>query len=1078
MNRKRLFKLGISVITLSLILLVPSISFAVSNLQSESINLVSKANDILLSSNSRSLQSTENSKIQISKERMDAMISIAKTNPNLFLSKVISPTEKALLSKSLQNNIESEATIEGTFGIVVSDNFKTKEEKIQYKIISGNKTYDYYPSGTLDVKSGDKVRVKGYSLSNIFVSRANDIKIIRGARLASNGIPDSVGVQRMLVFLLKPKADSVQNITIDQARNFVFNGQFNKFMTEQSNGKVSFIGDVYGWDLISDPNFKIFDENRNCYIPDDLDSLVKKHNIDIRNYDRVLFLYDNNTNHEGCSQVGKLERKINDINHPLSTSIVSVGPYSRFNGTGNNLTDFEFVISHELGHSLGLLHANGLNCKDAVINDTCEEIEYGNSYDAMGMGEISTHFNAYYKYKLGWLNPDQIINANKSGTYEISPQENGSKARLIKIKFSDKDHYFIEMRDPFGFDSNLNNKFLKPNISGIFVNKINNNAVTQLLDMSPDSAGNWFNNIEKVTLNHPNLNNSLKQFTDSNLGITIGPITNVNINNTDSSLSTIKFNISLNNPGCISKLPEVAVNEFHSDGVYDAGTWAGGDISITNLDSSLCNASDFTLKYIDAPAGWTQKIYPSQISLDGGETDSFIYQLKIPENTISNDYSIKMELKNINTGWTKVVDKTIYVNGVSNEINYLPWTAPSSVRMASSFNVLLNFTGGPSDYPQAIALNFYDKDSVLKFSKSVNPTKLSTTWSGNTTIPAVIDISGDVPSGVYRVGLNMYSVQESKRALQSIQYDKLIGQIEIVEDSTKIPDFKTNYSIITTPEINTSVPQSPVSSVSTISILPWIGPESLQLDTRLNYIITFRGGPTKQDQRIFVHFIDQAGNIKFLSDIHPDVPTTKWSGIVRIPISLSVPNNIPVGNYKVVAGLYSGSSSVTLTPAGGVIPYGNNTNRYQVGTLSILKSASSPALASPANVVEAVKSIETKKVETRDNTSSTVISTPTTYSSPTRRNYRSSSSSSSPSPSSTPAPTPSASPVSTPAPVSESHGSSPTTTASPVTSVPCAPTSPAPAPVSEPAPAPVVSAPSPSSSPTPAPSPSPVSESN
>jgi hypothetical protein len=216
--------------------------------------------------------------------------------------------------------------------------------------------------------------------------------------------------------------------------------------------------------------------------------------------------------------------------------------------------------------------------------------------------------------------------------------------------------------------------------------------------------------------------------------------------------------------------------------------------------------------------------------------------------------------------------------------------------------------------------------------------------------------------------------------------------------------------------------------------------------------------------------MDQNGNIKFLSDIAPDVPTTKWSGIVRIPVSLSVPSNVPVGNYKVVAGLYSGSSSVPLTPAVGVVPYGNNTNRYQVGTLSILKSASGPSLASTASVINSVPTPETNITKPIP-----INSTPTTYSSPTRRNYRSGSAPASvPAPSSSPAPTPSASPVSSPVPARESHSSSPTTTASPVTSVPSAPAAPAPAPASEPAPAPVVSSPSPSS--TPVPSASPVSE--
>ena len=63
------------------------------------------------------------------------------------------------------------------------------------------------------------------------------------------------------------------------------------------------------------------------------------------------------------------------------------------------------VPVHELGHNLGLSHANARDCVDAS-EQSCTVEEYYDPWDAMGLGWDGVgHFSAVQKTQLGWL-PD------------------------------------------------------------------------------------------------------------------------------------------------------------------------------------------------------------------------------------------------------------------------------------------------------------------------------------------------------------------------------------------------------------------------------------------------------------------------------------------------------------------------------------------------------------------------------------------------------------------------------------------------------------------------------------------------
>ena len=84
------------------------------------------------------------------------------------------------------------------------------------------------------------------------------------------------------------------------------------------------------------------------------------------------------------------------------------------------------VTSHEIGHNLGLLHANYWDTTDGTPIGTGAPEEYGDPFDAMGGvgGSKAYHFNTNYKNQIDWLPGSGVQNVTTSGTYRIEEHDN------------------------------------------------------------------------------------------------------------------------------------------------------------------------------------------------------------------------------------------------------------------------------------------------------------------------------------------------------------------------------------------------------------------------------------------------------------------------------------------------------------------------------------------------------------------------------------------------------------------------------------------------------------------------------
>ncbi|KKT18735.1 MAG: Peptidase M11 gametolysin [Parcubacteria group bacterium GW2011_GWB1_43_8] len=481
---------------------------------------------------------------------------------------------------------------------------------------------------------------------------------------------DATGEQNILVVFVTGADQDTSKGTSEleeKAKEALFDGEesANKYLQEISQGKMSLKGDILsGWVILPKNSDEYGYGQGSSSIDHEgiLRDAISAIDPDVYfpNYSRIIIFLRGEKWGYSMGSVGKWG-EIESDDGLLSLGICWIS---------ENSIDNKYTLWHEILHTFGTIHSGAIYLKKGDSCDRlcsfqeitkaddstwppldCSTDEYGDGLCLLGHGH--GHPSAFVKYKLGWLNEDQVLVVTESAIAKLIPRASsldGIKMIIIKAKDADgtTKTYFLELFKRLdNFDSS--NKNGSKVLIRFFNEEENlNDSGTILLFKKNETEEDKYYDI---------LNLKEEPFCDKENGIEI-QFTSESGEEMVEENSYAELEITLSCPE--EKAPVVSVSPDYTQTM--AGENVISEISISNEMATGCGTRTINVEATLPNVDWSATFSPSStLELGPGGAGTVTAAVWIPESAPVGSYNATFKVTDQGSGLSGETTMTIEV---------------------------------------------------------------------------------------------------------------------------------------------------------------------------------------------------------------------------------------------------------------------------------------------------------------------------------------------------------------------------------------------------------------------------------
>lgn len=557
-------------------------------------------------------------------ERKQVALSVIENDPESFLRVAIPKKLKTETLIEVAEDVEEETIIEGTVEMFEYDDFDKGIAKKEHHLKTGdNKSYKLkFAQKEPAVKSGDRVKVKGYQIESLMAvdgSVEENIQIVQPSSITAS--TTTVKKVAALLFTFTDNTLQYYSKEIINGQLFTNSNSVKNYFKEVSYGKIDLQGkvnpggDIYGWFQLPIPAGTTCDYQK--YRDTALSEAQRLYGFSKEGYDNIILIFPKAA---PCTFGG------------LATSPGSGLPgYSWINQQSGK------TVMHEMGHNYGVGEGSAWNCTQngtrVTISDTCSFLTYGNPFSVMGTGTSwYGHYVAVGKERAGYFGPGNVVTVTASGNYDLYQlsKNTGTTALRIPVEkdsFGRQLYYYVETRRTFGFDAIPATNTVQQGVLVVHgFGGETDTTTNRLLDMTPETTS-YFD--AALTLG--------KTFIDNGRGVTIKVIS------ADALKTTVNITVPTAVVPCVKGNPLLTVSPIGQYGT--SGQALTYQVTLKNNDSSTCQTTAFGIT-ATVPSGFVNSPISLIESLAPGDSVTKTITITSPATAVNGAYPFTITAKN------------------------------------------------------------------------------------------------------------------------------------------------------------------------------------------------------------------------------------------------------------------------------------------------------------------------------------------------------------------------------------------------------------------------------------------------